>query len=109
MDERKAFEAWRRTPLQALAMTYGPKPHPDVEELAWRAWQAATLAARERVTAAEQASRYEADLCQQALERVKVLEDAMRSVANELDAEPSFASIGNARNIARFALEVKHD
>lgn len=48
MDERKAFEAWRRTPLQALTMTYGPKPHPDVEELAWRAWQAATLAERER-------------------------------------------------------------
>jgi hypothetical protein len=47
-DERKEFEAWRRTPLQALAMTYGPKPHPDVEELAWRAWQAATLAERER-------------------------------------------------------------
>ena len=99
MDERKAFEAWQGS----------RKPSYPAEWEAWQtAWQAATLAARERVTAAEQASRYEADLCQQALERVKVLEDALRSVANELDAEPSFASIGNACNIARFALEVKH-
>lgn len=98
--ERKAFEAWAGKRERASTTS--------AWDYALKAWQAATLAARERVTAAEQASRYEADLCQQALERVKVLEDALRSVANELDAEPSFASIGNACNIARFALEVKH-
>ena len=35
----------------------------------------------ERVAAAEQASRWESDLCQQALERIKVLEDALHSIA----------------------------
>jgi hypothetical protein len=34
-------------------------------------------ALREKVAAAEQASRWESDMCQQALERIKVLEDAI--------------------------------
>jgi hypothetical protein len=32
---------------------------------------------REKVAAAEQASRWESDMCQQALERIKVLEEAL--------------------------------
>ena len=68
--ERKAFEAWAGKRERASTTS--------AWDYALKAWQAATLAARERVTAAEQASRYEADLCQQALERVKVLEDAAK-------------------------------
>ena len=68
--ERKAFEAWAGKRERASTTS--------AWDYALKAWQAATLAARERVTAAEQASRYEADLCQQALERVKVLEAAAK-------------------------------
>lgn len=40
-------------------------------------------------------------------ERIKVLEDALRSVVAEVDADPSWASVGNAGVIARAALEQK--
>lgn len=51
-DERKAFEAWRYTPLQALAKMYGPKQNQFAEELAWLAWQAS------RRVALEEAARF---------------------------------------------------